>query len=234
MKIDATAYRVGLGLHLQERRRDRGEFHVPANTPIEMVMTSTTSSTPSHLPAFRQKSDVLPNRYTKVWFDSGEPRTYRVYCSEYCGTAHSNMYAKLVVEPREDYEAELKKTGNWMVGEIGEKEPLRSILTYESRRGCKACHSIDGKHGTGPTFAADRAPLRRSRRRQAHRGRGHPPVHHGMTVQPGRGGRKPYRQLRQADDRRGEFILRPKIPVEQVNGVIEYIKILSKKSDHKR
>ena len=131
-----------------------GEFHVPANTPIEMVMTSNDVLHSFHLPAFRQKSDVLPNRYTKVWFDSGEPRTYRVYCSEYCGTSHSNMYAKLVVEPREDYEAWLKKEGNWMVGPDGEyKEPLEiGQLTYV-RRGCNACHSIDGKHGTGPTFA---------------------------------------------------------------------------------
>lgn len=131
-----------------------GEFHVPANTPIEMVMTSNDVLHSFHLPAFRQKSDVLPNRYTKVWFDSGEPRTYRVYCSEYCGTAHGNMYAKLVVEPREDYERWLEKEGNWMVGPDGELKPALEIgeLTYV-RRGCNACHSIDGKHGNGPTFA---------------------------------------------------------------------------------
>ena len=41
-----------------------------------------------------------------------------------------------------------------MVGPDGElKEPLEiGKLTYV-RRGCNACHSIDGKHGTGPTFA---------------------------------------------------------------------------------
>ena len=154
MQIYVKARQWGWDFTYQNGVETSGEFHVPANTPIEMVMTSNDVLHSFHLPAFRQKSDVLPNRYTKVWFDSGEPRTYRVYCSEYCGTSHSNMYAKLVVEPREDYEAWLKKEGNWMVGPDGEyKEPLEiGQLTYV-RRGCNACHSIDGKHGTGPTFA---------------------------------------------------------------------------------
>lgn len=154
MKINVTARQWGWDFTYQNGVQTAGEFHVPANTPIQMVMTSNDVIHSFHLPAFRQKSDVLPNRYTKVWFDSGEPRTYRVYCTEYCGTAHSDMYAKLVVEPREDYERWLQKEANWMVDESGELKPPLEIgeLTYE-RRGCKSCHSIDGTHGTGPTFA---------------------------------------------------------------------------------
>ncbi|MEM1452663.1 MAG: cytochrome c oxidase subunit II [Planctomycetota bacterium] len=154
MKINVNAYRWGWDFTYQNGAVSPQEFHVPENTPIEMVMTSSDVLHSFHLPSFRQKSDVLPNRYTKVWFESGEPAVYRVYCTEYCGKAHSNMYAKLVVEPREDYEAWLTKTSNWMLDENGEMlSPLEiGTLTY-TRRACKTCHSIDGTAGTGPTFA---------------------------------------------------------------------------------
>ncbi|MEM6674461.1 MAG: cytochrome c oxidase subunit II [Planctomycetota bacterium] len=154
MKVNVSAYRWGWNFMYQNGVESPQEFHVPANTPIEMVMTSQDVLHSFHLPAFRQKSDILPNRYTKIWFDSGEPGEYRVYCTEYCGKSHSSMYAKLVVEPRADYERWIEKVGNWMVDENGELKPPLEIgrLTY-SRRGCNACHSIDGAPGTGPTFA---------------------------------------------------------------------------------
>ena len=134
--------------------QSQGEIHVPANTPVELVMNSADVIHSFHLPAFRQKSDILPNRYTKIWFESGEPAVYRVYCSEFCGKLHSDMYARLVVEPKADFDAWLVKTGNWMVNEDGSPKPPLEIgkLTY-TKKGCAACHSIDGKAGTAPTFA---------------------------------------------------------------------------------
>lgn len=154
MQINVGARQWGWDFTYQNGVQTVGEFHVPENTPIEMVMSSSDVIHSFHLPAFRQKSDVLPNRFTSVWFDSGTPATYRVYCSEYCGKDHGNMYAKLVVESREDYEAWIKKEGNWMVQKNGELKPYSEIgeLVY-TRMGCNACHSLDGTHGTGPTFA---------------------------------------------------------------------------------
>lgn len=153
MKVNVTGFRWGWDFTYQNGVQSPNEFHVPANTPIELVMTSNDVLHSFHVPVYRTKSDVLPNRYTKIWFNSGEPGTYRVYCTEYCGKAHSNMYAKLVVEPREDYEAWLVEAGNWMVGDDGELLPPLEIgeLTY-NRKACKTCHSLDGSAGTGPTF----------------------------------------------------------------------------------
>jgi cytochrome c oxidase subunit 2 len=154
LKVNVTGYRWGWDFTYQNGVQSPSEFHVPANTPIEMVMTSTDVLHSFHVPAFRAKSDVLPNRYTKIWFNSGEPGVYRVYCTEYCGKAHSNMYAKMVVEPREDYEAWLAEVGNWMVDKDGNPLPALDVgeLTY-TKRACKTCHSIDGSPNTGPTFA---------------------------------------------------------------------------------
>ena len=44
------------------------------------------------VPAFRIKADVLPGRYTTVWFEADQDR-HATTCSarEYCGTKHSGM-----------------------------------------------------------------------------------------------------------------------------------------------
>lgn len=193
------------------------EFHVPANTPIEMMMTSADVLHSFHLPAFRQKIDILPNRYTKIWFESGEPATYRVYCSEYCGKLHSDMYAKLVVDTPEDYEAWMVKAGNWMVNEDGTmKSPLEiGELTY-NRKGCKACHSIDGTAGTAPSFGG-LFGLERT-------------FVDGSTATAdenyiSQSIREPYSQLVQGY---GEqmTVYSPMLPEEQIAGIIAYIKDL--------
>lgn len=154
MTVKVNAYQWGWKFTYPNGVESPLEFHVPSNTPVEMLMTSNDVIHSFHLPSFRQKSDILPNRYTKIWFDSGAPATYRVYCSEYCGKLHSDMYAKLVVDSPEDYEAWLVKAGNWTINDDGTmKTPLEiGELTY-TRVGCKACHSIDGRAGTAPTFA---------------------------------------------------------------------------------
>lgn len=222
MKVNVTAYRWGWNFQYPNGVESPQEFHVPANTPIEMVMTSTDTLHSFHLPAYRSKSDVLPNRYTKIWFNSGEPGTYRVYCTEYCGKDHSNMYAKLVVEPREDYEAWLTKAGNWMVNENGEMKPLLEIgeLTY-NRRGCKSCHSIDGKKGTGPTFAG---LWGRERKFDDKTSAVADEQYINQSI------RDPYSQV--VVDANGVSygkqmtIYSPMLPVEQINGMIEFIKSL--------
>ena len=222
MKVNATAYRWGWNFQYANGVESPQEFHVPADTPIEMVMTSTDTLHSFHLPAYRAKSDVLPNRYTKIWFNSGKPGVYRVYCTEYCGKLHSNMYAKLVVEPREDYEAWLTKTGNWMVDENGELKPLLEIgeLTY-NRRGCKSCHSIDGSKGTGPTFAGlwglerkfDDGTSAVADENYISQSIWDP---YSQVVVDGNG----------VSYGKQMTLYSPKIPVEQVNGMIEYIKSL--------
>ncbi len=222
MKVNATAYRWGWNFQYPNGVESPQEFHVPENTPIEMVMTSTDTLHSFHLPAYRTKSDVLPNRYTKIWFNSGEPGVYRVYCTEYCGKDHSNMYAKLVVEPREDYEAWLTKTGNWMVDENGEMKPMLEIgeLTY-NRRGCKSCHSIDGTKGTGPTFAGLWG-LKREFDDGSSTVADEEYINQSI--------RDPYSQV--VVDANGVSygkqmtIYSPMLPVEQINGIIEFIKSL--------
>ena len=102
-----------------------------------------------YVPAFRIKQDVVPGRYTKLWFTATRPGTYRLYCAEYCGTDHSLMKTKVIVHPAGGFErylsAEVERQNNLPPRDLGEKV---------FRQRCIGCHSTDGtpKSGGGPSF----------------------------------------------------------------------------------
>ena len=53
---------------------------------------------------FRIKKDVLPNRYTEVWFHATKPGVHQVFCTEYCGKGHSDMLARIHVDDDATYQ----------------------------------------------------------------------------------------------------------------------------------
>lgn len=127
---------------------DDGVLHVPVNTPISLVMTSSDVIHSFYVPDFRVKQDVVPGRYSKVWFEATEVGTYNVYCTEYCGEQHSTMLSKVVVESQEDYEkylADLEK-------KILAMPPVELGKRVYQIKGCKQCHSVEGVDGTGPMW----------------------------------------------------------------------------------
>lgn len=124
------------------------ELHVPANEPVKLIMTSEDVLHGLWIPAMRVKMDLVPGRYTSVWFRPNRVGEYQLLCTEYCGKDHSNMLTKVVVQPRDEYEAWLKDAANYLEG----LTPVEQGQALYQRRGCSQCHSIDGTAGTGPSF----------------------------------------------------------------------------------
>ena len=125
-----------------------GVLHVPVNTPISLVMTSSDVIHSFYVPDFRVKKDVVPGRYNKIWFEATEVGEYNLFCTEYCGQQHSTMITKVVVEPMDDFLAYLEERGKWWEGE----KPAEVGATVHKEKGCVACHSLDGTAGTGPSW----------------------------------------------------------------------------------
>jgi len=132
-------------------------LYVPINTPVRLTLSSADVIHSFYIPAFRVKKDVVPGRYNKMWFEATKIGTFDVYCTEYCGTLHSEMLSKVVVLSQEDYVAKLKEVGNIYVakGPDGNQidVPMETVgaILYKAR-GCNACHTIDGSKGTGPSW----------------------------------------------------------------------------------
>jgi cytochrome c oxidase subunit 2 len=126
------------------------EFAVPVDRPVKLIMTSRDVIHSFFAPEFRIKHDVIPNRYTTVWFESGEVTEgddfIQVYCAEYCGTNHSKMGAELRVLSQADFD-------DWLVSQdVGDLSPVEFGEVLHVQKTCVACHSTDGAAGVGPTF----------------------------------------------------------------------------------
>lgn len=121
------------------------EFYVPVNTPVKLIMTSRDVLHSFYIPSMRIKQDVVPGRYTALGFHAEKTGDYQIFCTEYCGTAHSMMLAKMKVVPVEEYEKWLQENDEGLtLAQKGEK--------LFNSKGCVACHSVDGTAKVGPTW----------------------------------------------------------------------------------
>lgn len=118
-----------------EGQREINELHVPTGRPFKMMLTSEDVIHSFFVPEFRVHQDVLPDRYTSVWFQATRPGTYNLFCSQFCGTSHASMVGKVyVMEPR-DYQ-------NWLYQHAEGSLALEGRKTFLKYR-CISCHSAN-------------------------------------------------------------------------------------------
>jgi cytochrome c oxidase subunit II len=121
---------------------------VPVHQPVKLVMTSTDVIHSFFVPAFRQKADVIPNRYHTMWFEATKTGTFPVECTQYCGTNHSYMWTAVKVVSDADYQTWLAAAADPSKG----KTPVEYGKELYTKRGCNACHSLDGARLVGPSW----------------------------------------------------------------------------------
>src|SRR5262245_7299242 len=119
-------------------QREINELHVQLGKAVKLQMISEDVIHSFYVPAFRMKQDVLPGRYTTVWFRATKAGSYRLYCAEYCGTEHSRMKGWVhVMEPAE-FEAWLRSTAEGSLALAGEK--------LFKKLKCISCHGRGGQN----------------------------------------------------------------------------------------
>ena len=152
-------------------RAEINELHVPLGRPTKLLMTSQDVIHSFFVPAFRVKQDVLPGRYTTLWFTPTRTGEFHLFCTQYCGTAHSQMIGRIVVMRPADFEKWL--AAGRMPGAPQEEDPGRVLFR---EKGCVTCHrKVDGQGppledifgktvflSDGKTVVADEDYLRRS------------------------------------------------------------------------
>ncbi|HEV8202628.1 MAG TPA: cytochrome c oxidase subunit II [Pyrinomonadaceae bacterium] len=127
-------------------QREINQLHTPVGRKIKLIMTSEDVIHDFFAPAFRTKMDVVPGKYTTMWFEATTPGTYHLFCAEYCGMNHSGMTGSIIVmEPRE--------FDNWLSGNAGSGTPAAAGQQLFQSLGCASCHGANGEGGRGPTLA---------------------------------------------------------------------------------
>ena len=120
-------------------------LHVPTGRPIQLTMISVDVFHSFSIPDFRVKREVIPGRYTTVWFNATTPGTYHIFCTQYCGTQHSGMIGEVTVLTPDDYQKWLaQSTSGMSLAQNGER--------LFASMGCNACHSGNAA-ARGPNLA---------------------------------------------------------------------------------
>ncbi len=155
-------------------KRENNELHVPIGRPVRLIMTSQDVIHSFYVPAFRVKQDVLPGRYTTLWFEATQAGQYHLFCAEYCGTEHSLMGGTVTVMSLSDYQAWLSTPGQVIMPDgtiqagtvllntnaIPSKPTTSSSLSDPmvlageklfTSLGCVSCHVMAGG-GLGPSL----------------------------------------------------------------------------------
>ena len=121
------------------------ELHVPVGRPVQLTLISQDVFHSYSLPEFRVKREVIPGRYTTVWFEATNPGTYHLFCTQYCGTDHSRMIGEVTAMLPEDYKRWTEQSTSGMsLAQNGER--------IFASMGCNACHS-GNPAARGPNLA---------------------------------------------------------------------------------
>ncbi|HEX2916880.1 MAG TPA: cytochrome c oxidase subunit II [Edaphobacter sp.] len=120
-------------------------LHVPMGVPVQLTMISQDVFHSFSIPDFRVKREVIPGRYTTVWFEATTPGTYHIFCTQYCGTKHSGMIGEVTVLTPDEYK-------KWTEGSTSGMSLAQNGERLFASMGCNACHTGNAA-ARGPNLA---------------------------------------------------------------------------------
>jgi cytochrome c oxidase subunit II len=126
-------------------KKTSGEFTVPVNKPVKLIISSRDVLHSFFVPGMRTKVDAVPGHFTMQWFKPVITGPQAVFCTEYCGTAHSNMMATMNVVSEAEYTM-------WVEDKGEEMSPSEAGKALYTQNACNSCHSLDGSRLVGPSF----------------------------------------------------------------------------------
>ena len=149
------------------------DLYIPAGRPVQLTMRASDVLHSCYIPDFRVKKDVVPGRYSTLWFQCDYPtgmpgkdvrdpnaktvegpldaaQAHALFCTEYCGTGHSKMNRYVYVLDEASFNQWMVDQSQW-IDKIPEEELYFKAGPKIFGR-CVQCHSLDGTNGIGPSW----------------------------------------------------------------------------------
>jgi cytochrome c oxidase subunit 2 len=129
-------------------------MHLPVGKEVRILVSSGDVLHSFWVPEFRLKAGAVPGLVQNLNFTPTKTGTYDIVCTEFCGTLHSKMQGRVVVEPVADFEkwyagavakadaeeAAALKAGGGIPLASGDAMAGKALFTQK----CSACHSLGG------------------------------------------------------------------------------------------
>lgn len=148
LEIQVTAKKWLWQFEYPDGTRTINEIHVPVGKPVRLIMTSEDVIHDFYMPTMRIKHDIVPDRYTEVWFQPTQEGLHLATCAEYCGKGHSDMQAKVWVDSEAKYQDWIQNGGD----EWKTMSPAAYGRLLWETKGCSTCHTLDGTRSQGPSW----------------------------------------------------------------------------------
>jgi cytochrome c oxidase subunit II len=126
------------------------ELHVPVSDPSRplptflMLMSADTDHS-FWIPQLAGKTDLIPNRINRMWFDPQRTGVFLGQCAQYCGTQHGKMLQRVVVDRPEDFDAWVKAQQQPAADDPAARAGRRVFETTA----CINCHAVRGTVANG-------------------------------------------------------------------------------------
>lgn len=130
------------------------EVHLPVGKQAHITLESKDVIHSFWVPQLIGKTDMIPGNVNKLQnFTPQEVGVFYGQCAEFCGTAHSQMRFRAVVESLGDF-------NDWVAGlqaapKAPESELAKAGQSLFLSKGCVACHSIYGMPGAAGKLGPD-------------------------------------------------------------------------------
>jgi cytochrome c oxidase subunit 2 len=155
IELKVVAFQWGWRFEYPQGGFNSNKLYLPVNKQVVLKMQSLDVIHSFWVPEFRVKQDVVPGRITDYRITPIKTGEYKVRCAELCGTSHSYMESLIEVVSQADYDkwvADQTATAQAAaLASAGKPDAGRGQTLYQES-GCKACHSLDGSKGVGPTW----------------------------------------------------------------------------------
>lgn len=146
LEIKATAQKWSWTFAYPGAEDTDSMLHVPVGRDVRILIEARDVLHSLSIPAFRVKQDAVPGRYTDLWFRATKQGKFPIFCTEYCGTSHSDMLSEVTVETQEAYDEYIESLSG------ANLTPIALGELQATKKGCITCHSTDGTPKVGPTW----------------------------------------------------------------------------------
>lgn len=126
---------------------------LPLGSTVDFFLGSKDVNHGFHIHNTNVNLMAVPGVINKGTHTFNAPGIYHIVCHEYCGLGHQNMSAVIEVSDKVQT-ASMDQDSSFPSAAIPSELSAMALegRSLYQKKGCVACHSLDGTAGAGPTF----------------------------------------------------------------------------------
>jgi cytochrome c oxidase subunit II len=121
------------------------EIHIPARTPVKVVLTSPDVIHSFWVPELNKKVDAIPGHPNNLLLYADEPGVYRGQCAEFCGLQHAKMAMAIYADPPQRFRAWLRDEAKPLPASAQQDPGFQAFAQND----CGSCHTLRGTTARG-------------------------------------------------------------------------------------